>query len=82
MKVKPTYTVSDDTHLYLDALNIFQEFKNALIYAVSTDYTDEMANDLVVRHGELFNSVEGIIWDYMKPHVTERMGMDTDNVEI
>ena len=49
MKVNPTYTVGDDTRLYLDALNIFQEFKNALLYAVSTDYTEKMAEPIRIR---------------------------------
>lgn len=82
MKVNPNYTVGDDTRLYLDALNVFQEFKNTLIYALSTDYTEQMADDLIARHAELFNTVEGVIWDYMKTHVTERMGTDAQDVEI
>lgn len=83
MDKQTNYLIGEDTRRYLDALNAFQEFKNALIHAVFTDYGDEAGIDLYSRHDSLFDSVEGVIWAYMKPHIIEHMqGQTTQDIEI
>ena len=41
MKTNPTYFVGEESRRYLDALNVFQEFKNALLYALTENYGEQ-----------------------------------------
>lgn len=82
MKTNPAYFVSDDTRRYLDALNVFTEFTNALSYALTETYGEEQGEQFLLSHTEKFEEIERIVWDYMKIGITKQMGADLNEVEI
>ena len=52
MKTNPTYYVGEESRRYLDALNVFQELKNALLYALTEMYGEEQGTEFYLSHSE------------------------------
>ena len=82
MKTNPTYFVGEESRRYLDALNVFQEFKNALLYALTENYGEQSGTDMYLSHNKEYEGIENIIWDYMRVPFTMKMGADLEQVEI
>lgn len=82
MKTNPTYYVGEESRRYLDALNVFQEFKNAFLYALTENYGEEQGAEMYHTHTEQYEQIENIIWDYMRVPFTMQMGLETEQVEI
>ena len=82
MKTNPTYFVGEESRRYLDALNVFQEFKNALLYALTEMYGEEQGTEFYLSHSEKYEGIENVIWDYMRIPFTQKMGADLEQVEI
>ena len=82
MKTNPTYVIGEDSRRYLDALNVFQEFKNAFFYALTEMYGEEQGAKMYHSHTEQYEAIENTIWDYMRVPFTMKMGADLEQVEI
>lgn len=82
MKTKPLYSISEQTRRYLDALNVFTEFTNALYDALTETYGEEQGEQYLLSHTEQFEAIERIVWDYMKIGITQQMGGGLAQVEI
>lgn len=82
MKTNPVYIVGEDSRRYLDALNVFQEFKNAFMYALTEMYGEEQGEQMYLSHNEQYEAIENTIWDYMRVPFTMKMGADLSQVEI
>lgn len=82
MKTNPNYTVGEHTRLYLDALNVFQEFKNFFLYALNDMYGEEKGTQFFNAHREQYEQMENTIWNYMRVPITEEMGIESEHVEI
>ena len=82
MKTNPTYRIGEKTRLYLDALNVFQEFKNYFLYALNEMYGEEQGTKFFHTHSEQYEQMENTVWNYMRVPVTMEMGIDDENVEI
>lgn len=82
MTTKPLYCIGEQTRRYLDALNVFTEFENALMYALTETYGEEQGEQMILSHTEQFAEIERIVWDYMKIGITQQMGGGLAQVEI
>lgn len=82
MATNPLYSISEQTRRYLDALNVFTEFTNALHYALTETYGAEQGEQFLLSHTEQFEAIERIVWDYMKIGITQQMGGGLAQVEI
>lgn len=82
MKTNPTYFVSDETRRFLDALNVFQEFENAFLYALTEVYGEQQGEQMYLAHVEQYEAMEDTVWDYMRATITQQMGADKNEVTI
>ena len=82
MNTKVTYNVGAKSRRYLDALNVFQEFKNTFLCALTENYGEEQGAEMYHTHTEQYEQIENIIWDYMRVSFTMEMGLQKEQVEI
>jgi len=77
-----SYTITEETRCFLDALNVFQEFKNDFLTALQNLYGEEQGEQFYNTEKEQFDKIEHTLWEYMRVNVTSGMGMNVAKVEI
>ena len=80
--MKKQYTISDESRLFLNALDTFQRFENDLLTALQNLYGEEQGEKFYFSHVEQFEGVERIVMDYLRVQFTMQMGGDAVQVEI
>ena len=80
--MKRQYTIGEQSRLFLDALDTFQRFENALLDALTATYGEERGNRFFNDSHEQREAVERVVMDYLRVSFTMQMGTDAEQVTI
>jgi len=76
------YKVGENSRKFLDALDVFAQFRNAFITALTETYGDDMADNFYSEYAEKLDDVERIIMDYLRVLFLEEMGTGKEIITI